>query len=465
MDLILPTPQLHTQWAHDLALDFNPFEATGVVASVTRLNLQIEDRLGLLELGARIEVETTKGALVAEVVGVGEGSATALPFGSLEGVRRGARVFFNRACAEIRPSHAWLGRVVNAFGEPVDNKGPLAAGRVACNVKARAPLAALRARLGAPVDFGVKALNAFAPACAGQRLGVFSAAGVGKSSLLSMIARNTACDVAVIALIGERGREVREFIEDQLGPEGMARSVIVVATSDESALMRREAAFLAMTVCEYFRDFHALGDSERGAHVLCLMDSLTRVAAAQREIGLAAGEPPAARGYTPSVFSLLPQLLERAGPGVEQGDGAAHKPGAVSGVFSVLVDGDDHDEPVADACRALLDGHVVLDRRIAESGRFPAVNILTTVSRLAPSQMDPALAALTVKARKLESVYDDMREMIRIGAYQHGANAEIDEAIVFHDRLEEFLTQKRDPSYSIENTVSALEAIIGAGTP
>ena len=250
---------------------FSPVAASGAVDTVTDIAIRIEDRTGVLEVGARVEIETASGELAAEVVGVTPGAAICLPFGPLAGVRRGARAAFRSASAAVFPSNAWLGRVIDGRGRPVDGKGPVAAGHVACDLKAAPPPAALRDRLGAPAEFGVKALDIFCPARIGQRLGIFSGSGVGKSALLAMIARNTACDVAVIALVGERGREVREFIEDSLGPERLARSVVIVATSDEPAMMRREAVFLAMTVGEYFRD--------RDLHVLCLMDSLTRVAA------------------------------------------------------------------------------------------------------------------------------------------------------------------------------------------
>lgn len=406
-----------------------PVSHAGAVDSVTDLSIRIEDRLGALEVGARVDIETGAGGLIAEVVGVSRGAAICLPFGPVVGVRRGARAGFKAASASVFPSAAWLGRVIDGFGRPIDGKGPIAQGTVARPLKAAPPSAALRDRLGAPVEFGVKALDAFCPARIGQRLGVFSGSGVGKSALLAMIARNTDCDVAIIALIGERGREVREFIEDNLGPEGLARSVVIVATSDEPALMRREAAYLALTVGEYFRD--------RGDHVLCLMDSLTRVAAAQREIGLAAGEPPTAKGYTPSVFSLLPKLLERAGPG-KAGTGA------ITGVFTVLVEGDDHDEPIADAARAILDGHIVLDRRIAERGRFPAIDILKSVSRSGAGATHSPLRDAARRARSLAATYEDMREMIRIGAYRQGASPEVDAAIAFHATLEEFLSQPRE---------------------
>ncbi len=422
----------------------------GIVASVSGLGVEIEDRLAALDIGARVSIERQSGPLIAEVVGVKAGSALALPFGRLEGVRRGARAKFLTGRSFVRPSRAWLGRVINGLGQPIDGKGALSAGSRPMALSAMPPPAPQRARLGARVDFGVKALNAFAMARSGQRLGVFSASGVGKSQLLSMIARNTNCDVAVIALIGERGREVREFIEDNLREAGLARAVVIAATSDEPAMIRREAARLAMTVAEYFRD--------EGARVLCLMDSITRVATAQREIGLAAGEPPTVKGYTPSVFSLLPALLERAGPGPDDG-----RSGSITGVFSVLVEGDDHDEPVADAARAILDGHIVLDRRIAERGRFPAVDILRTTSRAMPGVASPEEAALIAEARAHESVYDDMREMIRIGAYRNGASAEVDRAIEIHTRLERFLNQSGDEIVPMPETIAALEGLLREG--
>lgn len=443
----MPAPSLDE--ARALLRRFGPVSAFGAVDSVTDLAIKVEDRLGVLEIGARVEVETVSGPLAAEIVGVGQGEATCLPFGSVGGVRRGARVIFNSTAGAIRPSAAWLGRIVDGFGRPVDGKGPIVQGSSSRDLRASPPPAALRERLGAPVEFGVKALDAFCPARVGQRLGIFSGSGVGKSALLAMIARNTVCDVAVIALIGERGREVREFVEDNLGPEGLARSVVIVSTSDEPAMMRREAAFLAMTIGEYFRD--------RGAHVLCLMDSLTRVAIAQREIGLAAGEPPTAKGFTPSVFSLLPRLLERAGAG-------RAGTGAVTGVFTVLVEGDDHDEPIADAARAILDGHIVLDRRIAERGRFPAIDILKSISRSLNAANAAQLQEASRRARALASVYEDMREMIRIGAYQRGANKEVDCAIEFHSKLENFLMQDREAAVNAKETeYRLLEILDGDG--
>lgn len=426
---------------------FDPVRVEGAVLSVSGLGVEVSDRLALLEMNARVEIETANGLLLCEVAGVHDGAALVLPFGSIDGVRRGDKVRFSKSAGAVRPSRGWLGRVVNGLGQPIDGKGPLAFGALARPLSASPPPAPMRARLGAPVDFGVKALNAFTPARAGQRLGVFSASGVGKSALLGMIARHTRCDISVIALIGERGREVRDFIEDHLGPEGLARAVVVVATSDEPAMMRREAGFLALTLSEYFRD--------EGAHVLCLMDSLTRIAMAQREIALAAGEPPTTKGYTPSVFSTLPALVERAGPGAN-----APTPGYITGVFSVLVEGDDHDEPVADAARAILDGHIVLDRRIAERGRFPAVNILRSVSRSMLGALSAENADIVARVKQHAAAYDDMRELIRIGAYREGANAEVDEAIALHPELEQFLAQEMGDGVSIEDSLAALRALL-----
>lgn len=426
---------------------FDPVSVEGSVVSISGLGVEISDRLGALKMNARVEIETASAPLLAEIVGVRERTALALPFGPLDGVSRGKRVRFLKAAAGVAPSSRWLGRVVDGLGRPIDRKGALEAGAVLRPLRARPPLAPLRARLGPAVDFGVKALTAFAPARTGQRIGVFSGSGLGKSALLGMIARNTDCDVCVVALIGERGREVREFLEDHLGPEGLSRSVVVVATSDEPAMMRREAGFLALTLAEYFRD--------QGDHVLCLMDSLTRIAMAQREIGLAAGEPPTTKGYTPSVFSTLPALIERAGPGYD-----GRSPGYVTGVFSVLVEGDDHDEPIADAARATLDGHVVLDRKIAERGRLPAVDILRSVSRAMPGVLSDERAAMVAEAKSLAATYEDMRELIRIGAYRSGADAEVDRAVGVHGELEDFLIQPIGARVGANEAFAALKAVL-----
>lgn len=276
-------------------------------------------------------------------------------------------------------------------------------------------------------------------------MGIFAGSGVGKSVLLSMLARYTAADVAVIGLVGERGREVQEFLQDDLGAAGLAHSVVVVATSDEPVLMRRNAAYVTLAVAEYFRD--------QGAQVLCMIDSITRFAMAQRDIGLAGGEPPTAKGYTPTVFSELPRLLERAGPGVGEG--------AISGLFTVLVEGDDHNEPVADAVRGILDGHIVMERRIAEQGRYPAINVLRSVSRTMPRACDPAHLPTVRRARKVLATYADMEELIRLGAYRAGSSPEVDEAVALMPDLTAFLGQGKEEATSISEGYDRLAAIVG----
>ncbi|MFN5690796.1 FliI/YscN family ATPase, partial [Bradyrhizobium sp.] len=305
--------------------------------------------------------------------------------------------------------------------------------------------AAARGRVGERLDLGVRAMDVFTTTCRGQRLGIVAGSGVGKSVLLSMLARNVDAAVSVIGLIGERGREVQEFLQDDLGEEGLARSVVVVATSDEPALIRRQAAYLTQAITESFR--------EEGKDVLCLMDSVTRFAMAQREIGLSAGEPPTAKGYTPTVFTVLPKLLERAGPGSGEG--------TITGIFTVLVDGDDHNEPVADAVRGILDGHVVMQRSIAERGRYPAIKILKSVSRTMPKSADPVFLPTIMRARQVMATYADMEELIRLGAYRAGSSPEVDEAIRLHEPLEAFLRQRKDEVCGLAQGYRELEQILG----
>ena len=433
------------------ALD--PIYASGRVKQVQGLMLSVADPIGKLSVGARFKVNGAHGSVMCEVVGFEGNQALCLPFDTVDGIQMGARAEFSDAGGTVAPSRAWLGRVIDAFGEPIDGGPSLAPGSTPYPLRGKPPPAHLRARLGGKLDLGVRALNAFTTCLQGQRMGIFAGSGVGKSVLMSMMARYTACDVAVIGLIGERGREVKEFIEDDLGHEGLERSVVIVATSDESALKRRQAAYLTLATAEYFRD--------QGAQVLCLMDSVTRFAMAQREIGLAAGEPPTTKGYTPSVFAELPKLLERAGPGARREDGAP--PGEITGLFTVLVDGEDHDEPIADAVRGILDGHIVMERKIAERGRYPAINILKSVSRTMPGCNTPEENALVTKARQLLSTYDDMAELIRIGAYKQGADANVDEAIHYQPHLEAFLSQAKDEKSDFEMTYGALAQILGGG--
>jgi flagellum-specific ATP synthase len=417
----------------------------GRVVGLRGLLVEVAGPVSAMQVGGRIDIAIEGGpAVPCEVIGFSGDRALAMPFGSIQGIRRGCEARVSRASPGVTPSHGWLGRVVDALGRPLDGLGPLPPGGKLYPFRADPPSAHARRRVGRPLDLGVRAINTFLTACRGQRMGIFAGSGVGKSVLLSMLAKFTAADVAVIGLVGERGREVQEFLQDDLGPEGLARSIVVVATSDESALMRRNAALLTLALSEYFRD--------GGAQVLCLMDSVTRFAMAQRDIGLAAGEPPTAKGYTPTVFSELPRLLERAGPGT--GDGT------ITGLFTVLVEGDDHNEPVADAVRGILDGHIVMRREIAERGRYPAIDVLKSVSRTMPRSCDPEFQPTVVRARQLLATYSDMEELIRLGAYRTGASAEVDEAVALMPQLDAFLGQRKEESTSLGDGYRRLADIL-----
>jgi flagellum-specific ATP synthase len=420
----------------------------GRVARIEGLGVEVTGAQGAVSLGGQVRVSVGNNKKIScEVVGFRDGRALVMPLGSLDGITLGARADFEDRAACLYPSTAWLGRIVNGFGEAMDGKGPLPQGQIAYPLKVAPPPATARARLGEKLDLGVRALNAFTTCCKGQRMGIFSGSGVGKSTVLAMLARNTNADAIVIGLIGERGREVKEFIEDDLGEDGLKRSVIVAATSDEAPLVRRQAAYVALTVAEQLRD--------QGLHVLLLMDSVTRFAMAQREIGLSAGEPPASKGYTPTVFAELPRLLERAGPGLQ---GCA---GSITGLFTVLVEGDDHNEPISDAVRGILDGHIVLDRAIAERGRFPAINILKSVSRAMPACNSEDEQKLVLRARLPLTIYEDMAELIRLGAYKPGTNPEVDEAMRLYPQLEAFLTQAKTERAVLSEGYGALSAIMG----
>src|SRR6201990_2600940 len=409
--------------------DIDGVNIYGRVVGVRGLMVEVAGPIHAMSVGARIVIETGAARPIpCEVIGFSGSNAVVMPFAGLDGVRRGCRAVIANAANQVRPSPAWLGRVVNALGEPIDGKGPLPQGASPVPYRNSPPPAHSRKRVGQPLDLGVRAMNTFLTCCRGQRMGIFAGSGVGKSVLLSMLARNVDAAVSVIGLIGERGREVQEFLQDDLGEEGLARSVVVVATSDEPALMRRQAAHLTLAIVEYFRD--------EDQDVLCLMDSVTRFAMAQREIGLSAGEPPTAKGYTPTVFTELPKLLERAGPGTGEG--------TITGIFTVLVDGDDHNEPIADAVRGILDGHVVMERGIAERGRFPAINVLRSISRTMPKAADPAFLPVITEAKRVMATYADMEELSRLAAYRPVSSEEVDVDIKLHEPLEAFLRQEKD---------------------
>ena len=427
-----------------------PLRRFGRVARIEGLLVEVTGAAGAISLGGMVRLTSGSGRKIpCEVVGFREGRALAMPLGVLDGMTLGARADFEGHAASIFPCRDWLGRVLDAFAQPTDGKGTLPQGQIAYPLKAAPPPAQARARIGGKLDLGVRALNGFVTCCKGQRMGIFSGSGIGKSMLLAMLAKYTDADAIVIALVGERGREVKEFVEDNLGDEGLKRSVVVAATSDEPPLVRRQAAYTAMTIAEQLRD--------QGLHVLLLMDSVTRFAMAQREVGLSAGEPPAAKGYTPTVFAELPRLLERAGPAL---DGCK---GSITGLFTVLVEGDDHNEPISDAVRGILDGHIVLDRAIAERGRFPAINILRSVSRTMPACNTAEEREIVAEARRYIAVYDDMADLIRLGAYKTGTNAELDLAITKHPQLENFLAQKKDERATLTEGYGELSRIVSVG--
>ncbi len=443
--------ELIDQACQDIAA-LSPWRVFGRVSSVQGMLIEVGGLDRQLALGGRVAIERDGGTPVpCEVVGFRAGRGLLLPLGTLDGVGLGCRAILAENKPVAFPCEAWLGRVVDAFGNPIDNKGPLPRGPRAQPLLAAPPPAASRKRLGGPVDLGVRAINTFVSCVEGQRLGIFSGSGVGKSVMLSMMARYTDADVSVIGLIGERGREVQEFIEDDLGEEGLARSVVVVATSDEPPLRRRQAAYLTLAIAEWFRDV-------KGANALCLMDSVTRFAMAQREIGLSAGEPPTSKGYPPTTFAELARLLERAGPGLKGG-------GSITGLFSVLVEGDDHNEPVADAVRGILDGHIVLDRKIADRGRYPAVDVLRSVSRSMPACHDARQTQLIRRAKELLSTYEDMADLIRLGAYREGTNPQVDKAMSVYPRLEEMLRQQKGEQATIAQAFDSLEAILATLDP
>ncbi|ACI97647.1 flagellar protein export ATPase FliI [Rhodospirillum centenum] len=423
----------------------------GKVSSCSGMTVEVEGLERRLAVGDACRVFARDGrALACEVIGFSVGRAVLMPFGPLDGLGLGCRVETGGEPASFRPALSWLGRVVDGFGRPVDGRGPLSRGDENRVLRAAPPHAYERRRIGPRLETGLRVVDTFVPLCRGQRLGVFAGSGVGKSTLLAMLARSSAADVNVIGLIGERGREVQEFIQDDLGPEGLARSVVVVATSDEPALMRRQAAWLTLGLAEYFRD--------QGRDVLCMMDSVTRFAMAQREIGLSAGEPPTTKGYPPTVFAELPRLLERAGPGREG-------TGDITGIFTVLVEGGDHDEPVADAVRGILDGHLVLTRSIAERGRYPAADVLKSVSRALPGCHSEEENLTMGRARALLARYESMEELVRLGAYKAGSDPELDLAIKANEPLENFLRQGKTETTASADAFARLQGILDGLVP
>ncbi|MBM4390365.1 MAG: FliI/YscN family ATPase [Deltaproteobacteria bacterium] len=394
--------------------------------------------------GARLgEVVQIAGAGAAETVGFRERHALLMPFGALEGVHHGARVDCTGAMPVAWVGNLLKGRVIDGFGEPLDGKGPVS-GLVSRPLHAAAPDALARALVREPLPTGVRVIDGLLTFGRGQRVGLMAGSGVGKSTLMGMIARRSAAAVNVIALIGERGREVREFLEDVLGPDGLRRSVVVVVTSDKAPVLQLRGAFLAMTIAEHFRD--------QGADVMMMVDSVTRLAMAQRQIGLAVGEPPTTRGYTPSCFALLPRLLERAGPADR---------GSITALYTVLVDGDDVEaDPVGDAVRGVVDGHVVLSRRIAAEGRFPAVNVLQSISRVQQVVVTPRHYELSRKVRAVLAAWNQNEELVRLGAYKAGSSPVVDDAIARIPRIHAWLTQPVEEATGYEAVLQGMDGVV-----
>jgi flagellum-specific ATP synthase len=434
----IPCPSSRMQNALRRVRETRVTETCGRVVQLIGLVVESEGPLAALGEVVRIQSERGKADMLAEVVGFRNHHLLLMPLGELHGIHPGSEVIATGAPMRVAVGSALKGRVIDGLGNPIDDRGAIVGDHfVGLNLRPPHPLK--RQRIDTVFQTGIKALDTFVPLGRGQRLGIFAGSGVGKSTLLGMMASQAEADVNVIALIGERGREVREFIERDLDEAGRKKSVVIVATSNEPALNRVKGAFLAMAISEYFRD--------QGQNVLLMMDSVTRFAMAQREIGLAVGEPPTTRGYTPSVFSLLPQLLERAGAG---------ETGSITGLFTVLVEADDMNDPIADSVRSILDGHVVLTRELATQNHYPAIDVLESVSRLNRDLLPPEKIKLTAAAREHLANFRKNADLINIGAYPAGSNVVIDSAITMQPRLNQFLRQNVTEGFPTAQSWAAL---------
>lgn len=407
------------------------FELRGTVTDMT--GLIIEGNGPFVPVGSQVTVVSGLQRIPAQVVGFRKDRILIMPYGDMQGVAPGSIITATDASSEIPVSDDMLGRVIDALGNPIDGESiPVMSDTVPLYREPPNPVT--RTRIHKCFDLGVRAINTLLTVGIGQRVAIMAGSGVGKSTLLGMIARHSSSDINVIALVGERGREVREFIERDLGPEGLKRSIVVVATGNQSSLLRIRAAFLATAIAEHFRD--------KGKNVVLMVDSITRLAMAQREIGLAVGEPPSTRGYTPSVFSILPKLLERAG--------TTDGPGTITGLYTVLVEGDDMNEPIADAVRGIVDGHIVLSRRLAGKGHFPAIEVLQSVSRVMSDIVPEGVIKIASEMRDILATYQDTEDLITIGAYKPGQNPRVDRAVALIDRVNKYLRQKSSEKTGME---------------
>jgi flagellum-specific ATP synthase len=412
----------------------------GVVREVT--GLLVESEGPATALGSFCEIQTKRGRVIrTQVQGFRNGRILSIPLEETEGLEPGDFIYARPAAAQVRVGPDLLGRVLDGFGNPIDGGGPIR-GIERNDLFAEPPGPMQREHIKEPLATGIRAIDSMLPCGLGQRIGIFGGSGAGKSTLLGSMARHNSAEVTVIALIGERNREVRHFIEHELGPEGLARSVVIAATSDRPAPLRIRACFVAVAIAEYFRN--------QGKNVLLVMDSVTRLAMAQREIGLAAGEPPSQKGYTPSVFAMLPKIFERAG---------AFRNGSITGFFTVLVEGDDHNEPIADAVRGILDGHLVLSRELGASGHYPAIDILASVSRVASQIADPMQLRAAGKLREALACYRNSEDLIQLGAYVSGTNPKLDASIRSRDKILAFLRQESTENTSREKTLMSLSEL------
>ena len=428
-----------------MAADSDGVAVAGVVSEIAPSFFRVVGLSPFVRLGECVRVDNGGTPLLGEIVRIDEQGVTVKPLASGLSAGIGAKAW-RHGFLTVRPHMSWKGRTLNALAEPIDGLGPVQPGPRSVLPDCDPPPALTRQRVKAPIKTGVRVIDLFAPLCAGQRIGVFAGSGVGKSTLLAMLARSRGFDTTVVALVGERGREAREFLEDALGTD-RSRTIAIVSTGDESPMMRRLAPKTALCVAEYLRD--------QGESVLLIVDAVTRFAHASRDVALAAGEPPFARGYTPSVFSDLPRLLERAGPGAEG-------KGSITGVFSVLVDGDDHNDPIADSIRGTLDGHIVLDRAIADQGRYPAVDILGSVSRLAQNVWTPDQRKLVTKLKAMIAQFEDTHDLRLMGGYRPGADTELDKAIETVPRILDAMKQSPDQPQSIDPFQEVARALTAA---
>ncbi|MGC8729145.1 MAG: flagellar protein export ATPase FliI [Elusimicrobiales bacterium] len=420
--------------------EINTCPYVGRVSRITGLVIEAEGIVAAV--GELCKISDENFSVAGEVVGFSKNITYLMPLGEIYNLKPGARVYTTGRCMSVGVGESLISRVVDALGNPLDLKGPIFY-KKHYPVYAPPPAPVKRKRIESRLETGVKVIDGLVTIGEGQRVGLFAGSGVGKSTLVGMIAKNSKADINVVALIGERGREVREFIEKDLGSEGIKKSVVVVSTSEQPSMLRIKAAFTATAIAEYFRDM--------GMKVMLFMDSVTRFAMAQREVGLSVGEPPTVKGYPPSVFALLPKILERAGQGEN---------GSITGIYSVLVDGDDHNEPIADAVRGILDGHIVLSRELAHKNHYPAVDVLFSLSRLMPDIADEKHLKTAMKIRDIMAVYKQYEDMIKIGAYSKGANQELDNAMQKIPLINNFLKQGIKESYSLKETLKLMEEAV-----